>query len=283
MANLLNGKEIAAKLNAELKNNINLFLEKHNRPPALTIISVGNDFATQTYVRSKKNMSEKLGVSFNHINMEENISTQNLLDLIKKINDDHSVDGLLVQLPLPKHIDKDKVIQSIDHKKDVDGFHPHNLGLLFTDIPNLIPCTAQACLTLLEHTRIKLEGLKSVVLGRSLIVGKPVSILLLSKNMTVTICHSKTRNIEEILKDADIVVAAIGKARFVKGEWLKKDSIVIDVGFNYENEKTVGDVDFDSACKVASWITPVPKGVGPLTVHFLMSNTFKAYKQNYSI
>ncbi len=276
-AKIIDGKEIAAKARAELKVRVDGLKSAKGVTPGLAVVLVGEDPASKIYVRNKARASEKAGISSVQHTLDEGTTQVDLLKLIDKLNADPAIHGILVQMPLPSHIDEALVIESILPEKDVDGFHPYNMGKLFTGNPQLVPCTPLGIMTLLESTGVELSGKDAVVLGRSNIVGKPMAMMLLKKNLTVTICHSKTTELAERVRAADVVVAAIGRANFVKGDWIKEGAIVIDVGINRrEDGKLEGDVEFAGAAARASHITPVPGGVGPMTIAMLLENTFKA-------
>ncbi|HOQ38476.1 MAG TPA: bifunctional methylenetetrahydrofolate dehydrogenase/methenyltetrahydrofolate cyclohydrolase FolD [Acetivibrio sp.] len=277
-AKVLNGKELATKIKGELKLEVEE-LKRKNINPGLAVIIVGNDPASRVYVNAKKKACEEIGIQSFEYALDENISEEELIDLIHKLNKDDKVNGILVQLPLPKHINEDRVIFAIDINKDVDAFHPVNVGRLMIGDPQFLPCTPAGIMELIKESGIDVEGKECVVVGRSNIVGKPMAMLLLSKNGTVTVCHSKTKDIEEVCKRADILVVAVGRPEMVKGSYIKPGAVVIDVGVNrLENKKLVGDVEFESAKTIASTITPVPGGVGPMTIAMLMKNTVKAAK-----
>ncbi|HQA56347.1 MAG TPA: bifunctional methylenetetrahydrofolate dehydrogenase/methenyltetrahydrofolate cyclohydrolase FolD [Acetivibrio sp.] len=277
-AKVLNGKELATKIKGELKLEVEE-LKRKNINPGLAVIIVGNDPASRVYVNAKKKACEEIGIQSFEYALDENISEEKLIDLIHKLNKDDKVNGILVQLPLPKHINEDRVIFAIDINKDVDAFHPVNVGRLMIGDPQFLPCTPAGIMELIKESGIDVEGKECVVVGRSNIVGKPMAMLLLSKNGTVTVCHSKTKDIEEVCKRADILVVAVGRPEMVKGSYIKPGAVVIDVGVNrLENKKLVGDVEFESAKTIASTITPVPGGVGPMTIAMLMKNTVKAAK-----
>lgn len=273
MAQIIDGK-IVSKL---VKDNIKSIIESKKISPSLAVILVGNDPASLTYVRNKTNECIEVGISPKDYHLPEDTSEEKLLELIGNLNKDDDIDGILVQLPLPKHINTDKILNAISPYKDVDGFHPENVGKLMIGTPFVEPCTPKGVIRLLEHYGISVEGKRAVVLGRSNIVGKPMAIMLLHRNATVTICHSKTKDLSEITKQADILVSAIGIPNFVKADMIKKDAVVIDVGINKVEEngksKLVGDVDFENVKEVASYITPVPGGVGPMTRAMLLENT----------
>jgi len=277
-AKVLNGKELATKIKGELKLEVEE-LKRKNINPGLAVIIVGNDPASRVYVNAKKKACEEIGIQSFEYALDENISEEELIDLIHKLNKDDKVNGILVQLPLPKHINEDRVIFAIDINKDVDAFHPVNVGRLMIGDPQFLPCTPAGIMELIKESGIDVEGKECVVVGRSNIVGKPMAMLLLSKNGTVTVCHSKTKDIEEVCKRADILVVAVGRPEMVKGSYIKPGAVVIDVGVNrLENKKLVGDVEFESAKTIASTITLVPGGVGPMTIAMLMKNTVKAAK-----
>ena len=276
-AKIIDGKEIAAKTRAELKVRVDGLKSAKGVTPGLAVVLVGVDPASKIYVRNKARASEKAGISSVQHTLDEGTTQDELLGLIGKLNADPAIHGILVQMPLPPHIDEALVIESILPEKDVDGFHPYNMGKLFTGSPQLVPCTPLGIMTLLESTGVELSGKDAVVLGRSNIVGKPMAMMLLKKNLTVTICHSKTTELAERVRAADVVVAAIGRANFVKGDWIKEGAIVIDVGINRrEDGKLEGDVEFAGAAARASYITPVPGGVGPMTIAMLLENTYTA-------
>ncbi len=275
-AALIDGRAFAAGLRARIAERVPAFREATGRVPGLAVVLVGEDPASAVYVRSKGKQTREAGMeSFEH-KLPADIDQTTLLALVDRLNADPAVDGVLVQLPLPTHLDADEVLLRIDPDKDVDGFHPVNAGRLATGLPGFVPCTPLGCLMLLEDRLGDLSGLDAVVIGRSNIVGKPMAALLTAKSCTVTVAHSRTRNLPHYLKHADIVVAAVGRAHFVKGEWLKPGATVIDVGINRTESGLTGDVDFDSAASVAGAITPVPGGVGPMTIAVLLRNTLVA-------
>lgn len=275
-ARVLNGKELATKIKGELKLEVEALKEK-NINPGLAVIIVGNDPASRVYVNAKKKSCEEIGIASFEYALDENIREEELIDLIHKLNKDDKVSGILVQLPLPKHINEEKVIFAIDIGKDVDAFHPVNVGKLMTGNPDFLPCTPAGIMELIKESGIEISGKECVVVGRSNIVGKPMAMLLLAQNGTVTVCHSRTKSIDEVCKRADILVVAVGRPELIKGNSIKPGAVVIDVGVNrLENKKLVGDVEFESASRVASAITPVPGGVGPMTIAMLMKNTVKA-------
>jgi len=277
-AKVLNGKELSTKIKEELKIEVE-DLKKNNINPGLAVIIVGNDPASRVYVNSKKKACAEIGIESFEYALEENTTQEELIELIHKLNKDDKVSGILVQLPLPKHIDEEKVIYAIDPSKDVDAFHPVNVGKLMIGNPDFLPCTPAGVMELIKESGIDITGKECVAVGRSNIVGKPMAMLLLAQNGTVTVCHSRTQNIDEVCKRADILVVAVGKPEFIKGSSIKPGAVVIDVGINrLENKKLVGDVEYESASRVASAITPVPGGVGPMTIAMLMKNTVKAAK-----
>ena len=271
-AQLIDGKAIAQQVESEVRDA----LAKLPYKPSLVAIRVGNDPASELYVRNKARKAHELGLRGTELIFDVSMSETQLLAQVEKLNRDDDVDGILVQLPLPPQIDSKKVIKAVDPRKDVDGFHPMNVGLLHLGQRSLVPCTPAGVMRLIASTGVAIEGARAVVIGRSDIVGKPVAALLLQQNATVTICHSKTRKLAEVAREADILVAAIGKPRFVTADMVKRDAVVIDVGINRVDGKLMGDVDFQNARDVASWITPVPGGVGPMTIAMLMSNTVTA-------
>ena len=267
------------KISEELKSAIALEVSGLKSIPGLAVILVGDNAASKVYVNNKEKGCQEVGFNSVKINRDENTSEEELLQLIQDLNNDETIDGILVQLPLPNHIDTRKVIEAIDPTKDVDGFHKENMGRLLQNNPTLRPCTPRGVMTLLEKSNISPSGLDAVVIGASNIVGRPMAIELLNAGATVTICHSKTQDLPGKVKSADIVVAAVGIPRFIQADWLKKGSIVIDVGINrLETGELVGDVDFVQAKDVVNAITPVPGGVGPMTIATLLENTLLAHK-----
>jgi methylenetetrahydrofolate dehydrogenase (NADP+) / methenyltetrahydrofolate cyclohydrolase len=277
-AKILNGTELANKIKAELKVVVSK-MKDHGINPGLAVVIVGNDPASRVYVNFKKRDCAEIGVESFEYALSENISEEELINLIKKLNKDPKVNGILVQLPLPKHINEDKVIFEIDPLKDADCFHPVNVGKLMIGKPEFMPCTPAGVIELLVENGIEIEGKDCVVVGRSNIVGKPQALLLLAKNGTVTVCHSKTKNLDEVCKRADILILAIGRPEIIKGSAVKPGAVVIDVGVNrLDDNRLVGDVEFSTASEVASAITRVTGGVGPMTRAILMKNTVKAAK-----
>ncbi|WP_028452348.1 bifunctional methylenetetrahydrofolate dehydrogenase/methenyltetrahydrofolate cyclohydrolase FolD [Chitinilyticum aquatile] len=276
-AQILDGKAISQELIAGVRARVDARVAAGKPAPQLAVILVGSDPASQVYVGNKKRQCENAGIRSLAFDLSAETSEQELLDLVAKLNADDDVDGILVQLPLPKHLDGDKIIELIDPNKDVDGFHPYNIGRLTLKMPLLRPCTPRGVMTLLEKTGIDLVGKDAVVIGASNIVGRPQALELLLARATVTVCHSKTKDLADKVRGADVVVAGVGIPNFVKGEWIKEGAVVIDVGINrLESGKLCGDVEFDTAKERASWITPVPGGVGLMTVATLMQNTIDA-------
>ncbi|GLP94853.1 bifunctional methylenetetrahydrofolate dehydrogenase/methenyltetrahydrofolate cyclohydrolase FolD [Paraferrimonas sedimenticola] len=279
-AQLIDGKAIAKTLRSELKQKVSMRLAAGKRIPGLAVILVGEDPASQVYVGSKRRACEEIGFESRSYDLEPTTTESQLLELIDQLNHDAAIDGILVQLPLPEHIDESKVIERIRPDKDVDGFHPYNIGRLAQRIPVLRPCTPMGIMTLIESTGVKTHGLDAVIVGASNIVGRPMSLELLLAGCTTVTCHRFTKDLKEKIGQADLVVVAVGKAHFIPGDWIKPGAIVIDVGINrLEDGSLVGDVDFDNARERASWITPVPGGVGPMTIASLMQNTLFACEQ----
>lgn len=277
-AEILNGKELSDQLKEEMKQEVEA-LKQGNIHPHLTVILVGDNPASKSYVKGKEKACDVTGISSSLIELPGTVSEQELLQVIEKQNNDKDVHGILVQLPLPDHIDEQKVIHAISPLKDVDGFHPINIGKLVNGEETFLPCTPFGILTMLESKNIEIEGKRAVIIGRSNIVGKPMGLLLLEKNATVTYCHSRTKNLREIASEADILVVAMGREHAVDGSYVKDGAVVIDVGINrMDNGKLTGDVDFESAKEKAAYITPVPRGVGPMTITMLLKNTIKAAK-----
>ena len=282
MSEIIDGKSVAKHVRLEIKNRAIRFYELHGRKPGLSVILVGSDPASCIYVNNKQKACEKAEMNGRTIRLEEQTSTQELLQLIDQLNGDSTVDGILVQLPLPEHIDETAVLNRISPEKDVDGFHPLNAGKLFEKRALLEPCTPSGCMELLRRSGVTISGANAAVVGRSNLVGKPISMMLLRENATVTICHSRTKDLTSHLRQADIVVAAAGKPGLITGEMLKPGCVVLDVGINRMKDGTItGDVDFASASKVASMITPVPGGVGPMTIAMLLNNTMLAAEAKY--
>jgi len=278
MAVILDGKETARKVREGLKSKVEE-LKQRNIFPKLAVIMVGEDGASKIYVKNKSKACEEIGIEYEEFLLGEETTQEELLDLIKKLNDREDVHGILLQSPIPKHLDINEAFRTISPKKDVDGFNPVNVGKLVLGQDTFVSCTPFGIIKILEEYNIEIEGKNAVILGRSNIVGKPMLQCLLNKNATVTICHSRTKNLKEIAKSADILVAAIGKAKFVTQDMVKEGAVIIDVGINRnEQGKVCGDVDFEEIEKKASYITPVPGGVGPMTIAMLMTNIVKAAK-----
>ena len=276
-AKIIDGVAIAQKLQQEIASQIKDLTSKGLRAPGLAVIIVGENAASKIYVNKKRKMCLELGIISKDYNLPDNLAESELLKLIADLNKDYTIDGILVQLPLPKHIDSNKILEYILPDKDVDGFNPYNIGKLSLGRSALRPCTPKGILTLLQSTGVDLKGMNAVVIGASNIVGKPMAMELINARSTVTVCRSTTRDLPAIVRQADIVIAATGVAEMVKGDWIKQGAIVIDVGINrLPNGELVGDVDFEQAKEVAGWITPVPGGVGPMTVATLMENTLYA-------
>ena len=273
-ATILNGKQLASSIKTSLKEKISNLKQK----PTLAVIIVGNNPASETYVRSKEKACLETGINSKTYKLDENIKEAELLELIDLLNKDNDVNGILVQLPLPSHINTDHILHAITPIKDVDGFHPLNTGLLLKKNPKaFIPCTPKGILKLLHLAKKDLTGLNAVVVGRSQIVGLPIANLLINENCTVTVTHSKTKNLKEICKSADILIAALGKTEFITKDYIKENSIIIDVGINRTTEGLKGDVKFSDAIDLCSHITPVPGGVGPMTIAMLLENTYEAF------
>ena len=292
MTIIIDGKEISKKLRGDLNKEIKDLKKKYNAVPGLAVVQVGNVAASSVYVKAKTKSAKEVGIEVIDHHLEESISEEELLNLIEKLNNQNNVSGILVQLPLPKHMNEQLILDSINPDKDADGFHPLNVGKLSIASHNdenlLIPCTPYGCLLMLKGLNIELAGKNAVVVGRSNIVGKPMAQLLIKESCTVTVAHSKTKDLPDVCQNADIVVAAVGRPKMIKGEWIKKGAIVIDVGINRieaeidgeRKNKLVGDVDYKEAEKNASAITPVPGGVGPMTIACLLRNTTIAFKNS---
>lgn len=276
MSNIIDGKSIAEEIRTSIKERVSKMKEAMNINPSLTVILVGDNPASQVYVRNKERACIEVGIDSNIIRMSEKTSEQELLDTIQKLNEDRSVHGILVQLPLPEQINEDKIIAAIDPNKDVDGFHPINRGKLFAGEKSLEPCTPMGIIRLLDYIGYEIEGKNAVIIGRSNIVGKPVALMLLKRNATVTIVHTRTKDIKSITQTADILVVAVGRAKIVDSSYIKEGAVVIDVGINRLDGKLCGDVDFDDVKDKAGYITPVPRGVGPMTIAMLLENTLTA-------
>ncbi len=276
---LIDGKKEAANLRKKLKKEVNDLKDKYNKVPGLTVILIGNLSPSQIYVRNKEKSANEVGLRSEVIKYPSSVEEKKVLDKIEELNKDDSVSGILVQLPLPNHINKQKVIEAIIPSKDVDGFHPMNVGNLSSGYDSSVPCTPLGCYLLIKKIEPNLNGKKAVIVGRSNLNGKPMTQLLLKENCTVTITHSKTKNLKAECLEADIIVAAVGIPELVKGDWVKKDTIVIDVGINKTENGIVGDVAFNEVSKVAKALTPVPGGVGPMTIACLLKNTIECFKR----
>jgi len=277
---LIDGKKIAAELREELRKEVVELKTKHNKIPGLTVILIGDMAPSQIYVRMKEKAANEVGLKSEVIRYPGTVEEKTVLDKIEELNKDESISGILVQLPLPKHIDKQKVIETILPGKDVDGFHPINVGNLSSGYESSVPCTPLGCYLMIKKIEPNLTGKKAVMIGRSNLNGKPMAQLLLKENCTITITHSKTKDLKAECLEADIIVAAVGIPELVKADWVKKDAIVIDVGINKTNKGIVGDVAFDEVSKVAKALTPVPGGVGPMTIACLLKNTIECFKRS---
>ncbi|HHH39975.1 MAG TPA: bifunctional methylenetetrahydrofolate dehydrogenase/methenyltetrahydrofolate cyclohydrolase FolD [Sedimenticola sp.] len=276
-AQILNGKSIAADIRQHLKQKVSQMVAAGQRPPGLAVVLVGENPASQVYVRNKRRSCEEVGFLSELHGLPADTKQEKLLALIDELNSREEIDGILVQLPLPEQINEEAVIERILPTKDVDGFHPYNVGRLVLRMPILRPCTPKGIMTMLERTGQKLEGLDAVIVGQSNIVGRPMALELLAARCTITVCHSRTKDLGQKMRNADVLVAAVGRPRFVQGEWVKEGAMVIDVGINRLDDGTLcGDVDFDTVQERASWITPVPGGVGPMTIASLLENTLQA-------
>lgn len=280
MATIIDGKKVSETLREDLKTQTEIFINETGIQPHLVVIIVGNNPASMTYVRNKKRSCEAVGFKSTVIELSDSITEDDLLAQINLLNEDDSVHGILVQLPLPKHIDENHIISAIDVKKDVDGFHPYQVGCLASGLDSLKPCTPAGVVELLKAYDVEITGRHAVIIGRSHIVGKPLIQLLLEENATVTVCHSRTQNLSALTQMADILIVAIGRPQFVTADMVKEGAVVIDVGINrLDSGKLVGDVDFENVEPKASYITPVPGGVGPMTITMLLFNTLKAAKR----
>lgn len=278
---IISGKELSQLILDDISEYVEDLAVNQLREPCLAVILIGDDPASQVYVRNKKNACQKVGIKSLEYLLDKDITQDKLVKLIEELNNNYLVDGILVQLPLPKHLDSKLVIDTILPNKDVDGFHRYNMGSLALRDPNICPCTPHGVMYILDSIKLNYHGKHAVILGTSNIVGRPMALELMNRGTTVTMCNSKTRNVAEIIKTADIIVAAIGNPKFVKAEWLKADCIAIDVGINrLEDGKLCGDIDYDAALEVVKYITPVPGGVGPMTIAMLLKNTLRCYKLN---
>jgi len=278
---LIDGKKAAAELREELKQEVAELKIKYNKVPGLTVILIGDMAPSKIYVRNKEKSANEVGLKSEVIRYADSVEEKTVLEKIEELNKDETVSGILVQLPLPKHIDKQKVIETITPSKDVDGFHPMNVGNLSSGYESSVPCTPLGCYLMIKKIEPNLSGKKAVVVGRSNLNGKPMTQLLLKENCTVTITHSRTKDLKAECLEADIIIAAVGIPELVKGDWVKKDAIVIDVGINKTENGLVGDVAFDEVSKVAKALTPVPGGVGPMTIACLLKNTVDCFKRSH--
>ncbi|ENE9103177.1 bifunctional methylenetetrahydrofolate dehydrogenase/methenyltetrahydrofolate cyclohydrolase FolD [Listeria monocytogenes] len=279
MGEIIDGKKLAKEIQEKVTREV-AELVKEGKKPGLAVVLVGDNQASRTYVRNKQKRTEEAGMKSVLIELPENVTEEKLLSVVEELSEDKTIHGILVQLPLPEHISEEKVIDTISYDKDVDGFHPVNVGNLFIGKDSFVPCTPAGIIELIKSTGTQIEGKRAVVIGRSNIVGKPVAQLLLNENATVTIAHSRTKDLPQVAKEADILVVATGLAKFVKKDYIKPGAIVIDVGMDRdENNKLCGDVDFDDVVEEAGFITPVPGGVGPMTITMLLANTLKAAKR----
>ncbi len=279
MAEIIDGKKVAEHLRKGVREEVKKLREESGIVPGLAAVLVGNNPASQIYVRNKRKACEEVGIYSEEHNLLEETTESDLLSLVERLNYDEKIHGILVQLPLPKQVNESKILKAVSPLKDIDGFHPENMGLLVEGNPRFIPCTPYGIIKLLDYYGIEIQGKEAVVVGRSNIVGKPVSLLLLHRHATVTICHSRTRTLPEVTRRADILIAAIGRARFITDDMVKEGAVVIDVGINrLPDGKLSGDVDFERVGEKASYITPVPGGVGPMTIGMLLWNTFSSAK-----
>ena len=274
----MDGKALSLHIESEIQSKVSQFTLKGLRAPKLVVRLVGDNPASVTYVKNKEKACLRVGFGSEIIRMSADVQTEDVLKVINQLNQDITVDGILVQLPIPKHLDVNRIIESLDPKKDVDGLHSINIAKLYANQEGFVPCTPRGIMTLLKHYKIEISGKHAVVIGRSALVGRPVAQLLLNENATVTVCHSKTRNLEKITQMADIVVVAIGQERFLKSNFITHADAIIDVGINRINDKLVGDVDYESLIDKVDYMTPVPGGVGPMTIVSLLENTLNAYE-----
>lgn len=282
-AHIISGTAISIQIKQTIAEKISMYITQGKRAPGLAVVLVGADPASQVYVSNKRKSCEQIGIYSRSFDLPEQTSEQELLALIEQLNQDEQIDGILVQLPLPAHINSEKIIEAISPDKDVDGFHPYNVGRLCQRIPTLRSCTPYGIVTLLNETGLNLRGKHAVIVGASNIVGRPMALELLMLGCTTTVTHRFTENLADHIRQADILVVAVGKPHLIKGEWIKEGAIVIDVGINRVDDKLVGDVEYDQAVQRASYITPVPGGVGPMTVAMLMQNTLQAYETHLSV
>jgi methylenetetrahydrofolate dehydrogenase (NADP+)/methenyltetrahydrofolate cyclohydrolase len=275
---VVDGKSLAQDIRSEIAAEVTSLVDAGHRPPCLAVVLVGDDPASASYIKGKRRASGRAGMASIERDLPATATQDDVLAVVRELNEDDAVDGILVQLPLPDGVDPDVVAQAIDPAKDVDGLHPFNSGLLMANKPGLYPCTPLGILEVLDRHGVKLEGTRAVVIGRSAIVGKPVSLLLLHRNATVTVCHSRTRDLAAVCREADVLIAAVGRARLVGADWVKPGAAVIDVGVNVIDGKLVGDVDLDAVQGVASLVTPPRGGIGPMTITMLLRNTVAAYR-----
>ncbi|MCB9468687.1 MAG: bifunctional methylenetetrahydrofolate dehydrogenase/methenyltetrahydrofolate cyclohydrolase FolD [Cyanobacteriota/Melainabacteria group bacterium] len=285
---ILDGKEVAKSVRIDLKKEVAAFTAAGHRAPGLAVVLVGDNPASELYVRNKIKACAKVGIESFLRRFDKDATEEQVLECIKELNQSDTVDGILVQLPLPGHLSEEKILEEIDPNKDADGLHPYNLGCLTAGVAGLRPCTPAGIITLLDFYKVPLEGASAVVIGRSQLVGKPAALLLLERNATVTICHSRTQNLDQVVRQADILVVAVGRSEFVPGSWIKPGAVVVDVGIHYHKtedggSKITGDVEFGSASEVAGKISPVPGGVGPMTVAQLLANTVWSYKRRLNL
>lgn len=279
-AKILDGKSISEEIKNAIKSEVGR-LKVKGVTPGLAVVLVGDNPASKVYVKNKQKACENVGIYSEEYKLPESTSQEELLIIVDRLNKNSKIHGILVQLPLPKHINSDTILKAINPSKDVDGFHPYNVGMLMIGEPVFIPCTPYGVMKMVEHSGISVEGKTAVVVGRSNIVGKPVALLLMQKNATVTICHSKTKDLAEVCKIADILIAAIGKPKMIRADMVKEGAVVIDVGINrLDDGSLVGDVDYEEVSKKAGWITPVPGGVGPMTITMLLNNTLEAARKS---
>ena len=282
MANIIDGNELSKKKRLAIAHDAAEFTGRYGRPPGLAVVLVGEDPASAIYVRNKKKACETAGIRSFDFHLAAATWREELLALVRKLNADPAVDGILVQFPVPDHLDSQEIQLAIDPGKDVDGLHPYNLGRLLSGTPTLVPCTPSGVMCMLAEHEVSLKGKDAVVIGRSNLVGKPMAVLLMMEHATISICHSRTRDLDKKVRAADVVVAAIGKAEMIRGDWIKDGAVVIDVGMNRTEHGLKGDVEFSQASLRASLITPVPGGVGPMTITMLLDNTLKAARSHVS-
>jgi methylenetetrahydrofolate dehydrogenase (NADP+) / methenyltetrahydrofolate cyclohydrolase len=276
----MDGKALSLSIEVQIKDKVTMYLAKGNRKPKLVVLLIGDNPASVTYVKNKEKACERVGIESAVYRMDKDVNTQDVLKVVNDLNQDKNVDGILVQLPIPKQLDVNLIIESLDPNKDVDGLHSINIAKLYANQEGFVPCTPRGIMTLLKHYNIKISGKHAVVIGRSALVGRPVAQLLLNENATVTVCHSKTEDLATLTRAADIIVVAIGKERFLTFEHVNRANAIIDVGINRVNDKLVGDVDYDALVYKADFMTPVPGGVGPMTIVSLLENTMMSYEKS---